>query len=417
MADTYRHGVYVSEIPTSLIPPRNVPTALPFVVGTAPIEDLDVKPINEPKLIYSYDEFVKTFGYDDDFSKYTLCEFAKAYFSLYAAAPVVFVNVYDPSVHKDANGNPDPTAVAKEDIIGGIDTTTGKKTGLELINDVFPMFRVVPGTIVAPKFSADPGVAVTMAAKASTINSHFKAMAIADVPMSVTKYSDVPAYKNDNGLTDEHLILCWPKLKIDDEQYWMSSHLAGLLAEIDADTGVPYKSPSNHSFRVTGALISTTDANGNTINTDVYLGPDEAGYLNGNGIVTTLNFIGGWKCWGNRTATYPGNTDVKDAFIPIRRMFNWIGNTLVLTAWQKLDMPITKRLIETIVDSFNIWLNGLQAREMILGGRVAFLESENPTTDVMDGIIKFHVYVTPPSPAREIDFIVEYDPSYIKSLF
>jgi phage tail sheath protein FI len=98
-------------------------------------------------------------------------------------------------------------------------------------------------------------------------------------------------------------------------------------------------------------------------------------------------------------------------------MFNWVGNTLVLTWWQRLDYPITRRNIETIVDSVNIWLNGLAAREYILGGRVEFREDENPITDVMDGIIKLHVYLTPPSPAREIDFILEYDPAYIQSLF
>ena len=35
----------------------------------------------------------------------------------------------------------------------------------------------------------------------------------------------------------------------------------------------------------------------------------------------------------------------------------------------------------------------------------------------MDGIITFHVYVTPPSPAREIEFVLEYDPDYLATLF
>jgi phage tail sheath protein FI len=98
-------------------------------------------------------------------------------------------------------------------------------------------------------------------------------------------------------------------------------------------------------------------------------------------------------------------------------MFNWIGNTLVLTIWQKTDYPVNRRLIETIVDSANIWLNGLAARQFILGGRVEFNESENVVTDLMNGNIKFHVYITPPSPAREIDFILEYDPEYLSTLF
>ena len=98
-------------------------------------------------------------------------------------------------------------------------------------------------------------------------------------------------------------------------------------------------------------------------------------------------------------------------------MFNWIGNTLTLTFWQKVDFPVNRRLVETILDSANIWLNGLSARQFILGGRIEFREDENPTTDLMDGIIRFHVYVTPPTPAREIDFILEYDPEYLKTLF
>ena len=54
---------------------------------------------------------------------------------------------------------------------------------------------------------------------------------------------------------------------------------------------------------------------------------------------------------------------------------------------------------------------------MILGGRVEVLPEENPTTDLMDGIIRFHVYATPPGPARELDFIIEYDPAYLETLF
>ena len=35
--------------------------------------------------------------------------------------------------------------------------------------------------------------------------------------------------------------------------------------------------------------------------------------------------------------------------------------------------------------------------------------------DLMAGIIKIHIYMTPPSPAQEIDFILEYDTSYVTS--
>ena len=98
-------------------------------------------------------------------------------------------------------------------------------------------------------------------------------------------------------------------------------------------------------------------------------------------------------------------------------MFNWVGNTLVTSFWSKIDNPANKRLIATVVDSANIWLNGLTASECLLGGRVEFRSDENTTTDLEDGKLHFHVYITPPSPAREIDFIQEYDPSYMDTLF
>lgn len=479
----YKHGVFIQEQPTALLPPRRISAGLPVVVGTAPVHTVEgQQPIEEPKLIYSYQEFVNTFGYSDDFASYTLCEFARVFLGLYGVAPAVFVNVLDPASHKtsltaqDATFDDediarpvhpgiltdpilkssdetvtyvkdtdysinlisgvisrlstgsiaaeasvkvtydyvDPSKVINNDIIGGIDETTGAKTGLELVSEVFPRFRLVPGQIAAPGWSQDPAVGVVMGAKAENINGSFKAVALVDVPITGTGapkfYREVPKWTVDYNYTDRQMAVCWPKLTLGKEEHWFSSHLAGLICSVDADQGdVPYKSPSNERLEINGVLPVDGE--------EVWLGPEEASYLNGQGIITALNFSGGWKCWGNRTGAYPGSTDVKDTFVPIRRMFNWVGNTLVLTWWQRLDYPITRRNIETIVDSVNVWLNGLTAREYILGGRVEFREDENPITDVMDGIIKLHVYLTPPSPAREIDFILEYDPAYIQSLF
>ena len=33
------------------------------------------------------------------------------------------------------------------------------------------------------------------------------------------------------------------------------------------------------------------------------------------------------------------------------------------------------------------------------------------------GIMKIHLYITPPSPAQEIDFTLEYDASYVEAAF
>ncbi|MCZ8520127.1 MULTISPECIES: phage tail sheath family protein [Paenibacillus] len=304
-----------------------------------------------------------------------------------------------------------PAAVTAAEIIGGVDSTTGKSKGLELLQQVFPRFGIVPGLVLAPGFSVDPTVAAVMVAKAGNINGHFKALAVTDIPTDIiTKYTDAPSWKRDNNYTSERQIACYPKVKLGDKQYHLSTQLAGVIGATDtANNDVPYVSPSNKALKAVGAVLED--------GTELYLGPDQAAYLNSQGIVTALNFMDGWKSWGNQTGAYPGSTDPKNAFIAIRRMFDWVSNTIILTYWQKVDSPGNNRLIETVTDSLNIWLNGLTSAGYLLGGRVEFQASENPVTDLMNGTYKFHVYLTPPGPAQEINFVLEYDPQYLQSLF
>lgn len=158
------------------------------------------------------------------------------------------------------------------------------------------------------------------------------------------------------------------------------------MNQVDAaNKDIPYVSPSNKSLQIDGACTVDGD--------EIFLGIDSAAYLNGQGIVTALNFIGGWRLYGNRTGAYPSSTYPKDAFINIRRMFNWVGNTLVTTFWSKIDDATNKRSIRSVVNSANIWFNGLTAIGALLGGRVEFRSDENAKTDLLDGIVKFHVYM------------------------
>ena len=53
----------------------------------------------------------------------------------------------------------------------------------------------------------------------------------------------------------------------------------------------------------------------------------------------------------------------------------------------------------------------------MLGARAELLAEENPVTDLMSGIMKIHIFLTPPSPAQEIDFTLEYDIDYMTAAF
>jgi phage tail sheath protein FI len=491
----YRHGVYISEVPTSLISPVACDSAIPVFIGTAPLhlsetglDGLERK-VNYPVLTYLYEEPVKKLGFIRDsskWSKYTLCECIYSQFALFAVQPAIFINVLDPDVHyveaelasfQVVNGQAnlgedimldtvlvkaaqdsgtalaagtdyslgwnddgeavlnvlpggalasaatvwasfrklDPDAVTANDIIGGYNVVSKKYEGLELINSIFPKYRLVIGEIVVPKFSSDPAVAAVMYAKANAVSGAFKAMALVDIPSNaegVTDYSDAPEWKNQKNLVYDKQIVCWPKVKLGDDTFHMSVQVAGLMGKVDSEnSGVPVAAFSNHNFQMDSCVLD----DGKEVSLDLYT---QTNYLNGEGIATAVNFTGGWRAWGVQTAAYPANTDVKDSMIPVRRMFNWVGNSIILTYHQKVDVPLLKRHIETIIDSVNVWLNGLASREFLIGHpHVEFAEDDNPTTDLLSGIARFHVYITPPPAMKELEFILEYDVSQIATLF
>lgn len=473
---SFFHGVRASQNETSASTPRNADSGIAFVVGTAPVHTVENGKVNVPILCNSYSEAVAALGYSDDWEKYSLCEMIDSHFKLYAVKPIVVVNVLNPATHTtlvdatmyDVNDRQiklpyeailssvvvqsssaakyekdkdygvfyqdnalivevipggaaeketaleitytkvDAAKVTKADVIGGYDVETKTYSGFELIDQVFPKFLIVPDLVLAPGWTTDSEVAAVMATKAEAINGLFGAKALIDADCeTVRHYSDVPAWRTKQGITSKAQIVFWPMGKLSDKTYHLSVQAAGLMAKVDGDNGgCPCESASNKKLQIDSIVLAD--------GTEVVMDINQANYLNSVGIVTAQNFIGGFVLWGNYTACYPTNMDVKDYFIPVSRMFNWVANSLILTYWSKTDRKMTRRLMDSIVDSVNIWLNGLVADEKLLGGRVEILDEENPTTDLMAGIIRFHLYITPPSPAQEIDFVLEYDVNYVQ---
>lgn len=312
----------------------------------------------------------------------------------------------------------DPSQVDKDDIIGGINAQTGDEEGLEVIERVYPVNRKVPGLIAATGWSEDVEVAAVMATKAGNINGLFRAVAILDIPVSgddaPTIYTDVPAYKNEKNLVDSMEHVLWPMLALGETEYRYSSQFTALIQQVTQSigNGVPYVSPSNHNIQCDRLITGELNAR-----KEVSLSLTKANYLNENGITTALNFSRGWTAWGNRNACYPGTTDTKDVFLTNRLMFNWLEAEFILSLWQKVDEAITRRLIETVEDSFNDRLNGLTSQGALLGGRIEFRKEDNPVSSVIDGKIAFKLYITPPPPAEEISGDFELDPDYFDVLY
>lgn len=95
----YRHGVYTTEQPTSLTVPINGTAGLQIVFGTAPIH-LTKDPaaaVNKPTIVYSFNEAVELLGYSYNWKKFTLCQSMDACFRVFNIAPIIYINVLDPS--------------------------------------------------------------------------------------------------------------------------------------------------------------------------------------------------------------------------------------------------------------------------------------------------------------------------------
>lgn len=482
----YKHGVYVSEVPTSLVAPIQGSAGLQVVFGTAPIhkaKNPDAA-VNTPVLCYSYKEAVEALGYDADFDKFTLCQSIDACFQVFNVAPVIFVNVLDPhnsrhtannsqetvavadgvaqygkscvllstmqvtdgdgallvagedyeASHNEEGGvtikliseealelesikvssvSLNPSAVTPADVVGSVDPSTGKETGLEIVRQIYPVLGMVPGLLLAPGFSHLPAVAAALQAKTEGINGVFSCSCILDIDSSTSGakvYTGVKAAKEALGAISAHAIACWPMGKVGDKIYYMSAILGAHLAFFDADNGdVPYDSPSNKAMRITGTCLKDGTA--------VMLDQQQANeVINAIGVVTAIN-ANGFKCWGNRTAAYPSTTDPKDMWIGVRRFFDWDGNNFIQTYFQKVDRPGNTRLIQSIVDSQNITGNGYVARGYCAGYRTVFNTDENPITELLNGHITVHTYLAPYVPAEFIENIREYDVSALQAAF
>lgn len=435
--------------------------------------------VNVPLLVNNYKEAVAAVGYDKDFAKFTLCEAISANFSVVGAGPLVLINVLDPAKHtaniesttiqvkagvavldvvgvipatldvkKDATAlkkdtdytvafnddgtvnivliadgagaqatnltvtgkRLDPSMVTAADIVGGVEVSTGKETGLEVVRQIYPKLSMTPGILIAPRYSADATVAAALQAKTKEINGVFGAVCIVDINSGedgATKYTDVKTAKEAQAVSAASAYAVWPYAKVGNVVYSGSSLAAALTAYTDAvNDDTPNVSPSNKTLAISAACLPD--------GTEVVLDQEQANTINGFGVATFLN-MNGFRLWGNNTAAYPGNTDPKDRWFSVRRFMTWAANSFILTYFQRVDSPANKRLIEAIVDSENVRGNGFVARGVCARYEIVFNEDENPTTDLLDGKLTFHQYITPYTPAEDIEDIIEFDPNALSA--
>lgn len=304
------------------------------------------------------------------------------------------------------------TADMTGQVIGGYSVRDGKSRGIELVDKAFFEAKVLPDILIAPGFSSDPGVAAALSAKAKSFSIVFRSFALCDLSAAAgTGYQDAVKEKDKSWTfqqTKERL--CWPMVESIGKRYHLSTHMAGRMSALAAESnGVPSEPASNKPLLADKAVLE----DGTPVTMDLNM----ANYVRGQGITTTLNFVDGFTSWGEYCACAPQNTDMKDMYCNIARMVNYIANTVILTFWAYTDRKLSPRLASSICSQIDIWLNGLKRKEHLLGGRCVLLSEENPIMDLMAGIVRPHIYLGVPGPAQEIEFVVECDVTYLENLF
>jgi len=380
------HGIQVSEKQTQIVAPVQVDSAVQVVVGLAPVNMGNLSDPLAPQIAYNYEEAVEKMGMNADHLTYTICESIKLSFATYNVSPLIMINVLDPTKHKQ------------------------QKTTVSV--------QMLEGKAQLPEEGVLlPSVQLTQTEEALTVGEDYllsfedgKAVIerieggkILEDTVTLTATYDV---LDPSAVEDEDILAGIAKIR---EIYPRFGMVPGTLL-VPGFSGKPEiynaMTAKTNSLNSVFRYHCLVDLDTETVTTydAAYAEKNKNNFV----IVTAIN-MNGWKAWGNRTACYPVNTDIKDCFIPCRRMYNWWANQFILSYFQKVDDPANRRLIESIVDSENIKGNAWKQRYMVAEARMVFDQEDNPTTDLINGIIRIGMLFSPYPPAEQILTTVEYD--------
>lgn len=476
----FTHGTRVREQESKIKGILAAKTPL-VIVGTATINQGDISCVNKPVLIQSAKDAATYFGGTNNIKGFSINEALYLANNVYNTYPIICINILNPESHKSTKteenlvlvekkvvlkelgiindetliiknaetslalskekykitfnsegkvevkvtteenitqitaeyNHLDLTKVKETDVIGSINPKTLEAKGLELLKEIFPKFSMIPGCVIAPDF-ATAKIALALDAKSNVIDNKWGSFSIPEI-LNTTKYGDVIDFKKKNNYIDEDQLIVFGTPYIANETFHASTVAALMLQSVDSkNDGVPFESPSNKNCKMHGIGYFE-----NEVFKKLNLSETEANLLNENGISTILSRSNGTVFWGNRTSVFQpgGNMDPKDMWITHKRMFKYIGNTIMLNNENEVDKPMTPSRCKSIETNINTWLTAMTNEGKLLGGRVEFLPEENPKNDLVMGKFKWHIYLGIITPGETLEFILEYDGDYLNTLF
>lgn len=300
----------------------------------------------------------------------------------------------------------DPSKVTDDDIRGGFDVDTQKRTGLELIKQGFNLFATDAKILLCPHFAEKAGVAASL----QTLANQIKAIAYIDAPQGTT-LSQALSGRGPKGTinfktSENRAHLFYPFVTGNrGTPESLATHAAGLRMYVDTAQGYWF-STSNHTLR---GVIGTEVVLTSRLDDE----QSETNLLNAVGITTVFNSFGtGFRLWGNRTAAYPTMTHISNFEVALRTG-DVIDESIVKASLQFVDLPIDNALLDALLESIATFMRTLRS---IVGFNVML----DPDADLVDAFSKGTVPIvydyTPKLPAELIDYTSVMTRKYLINL-
>lgn len=454
----YLHGVYGELVGSGLTTAVSVGT-LPVYFGLAPIHQLaDYSgKVNVPLVLTSDEMGQRIAGYSASWDKFTLSEPMYVHFrGANPVGPIVLINALDPDKHrgdsevskslvwsgKVAKIATDVAILKTVTIAGktvgtdfsvaydsegknliitdltdggiGVDTATYFEVDLSKVNAsdvvtaiksgiglVYESALAVPTILAAPGWSDQKTVADALKLAGKKINGHWSAFVFDDLDVAATHTIDAAIAKKGTEIRNApEESPCWP-MATDGVRYYHLSTLAVARSQaVDADNdNIPYETASNKQIAITGLVIKDSDTY-----KPVRFDKTEANRLNAEGIKTAIYWGGSWRLWGPHTGAYKyGAANVpEEVFDCSVRMAQYLSNGFQLRNGDKVDKPMHRAMVDTILDAEQEELDRLINQGALLHGTISFLPDSNPDSDIMEGQFVLDAQYTTVPPGRAI---------------
>lgn len=478
----YKHNISTKRDTAAPITTEKSVYGIQVVVGTAPVNLLEdpAAAVNQPLFANNITEAKKLLGWSEDFAAYTLLQSAYVSFVKFACAPVVFINVLNPAVHKAT------VAAASQTLTDG--SVTIEQAGI-LMDSVAVTYGVddteaIKGTDYVSTFNDDGNLVIAATpdgalASLTTIKVGYNkidpsAVTASDIiggtdasgnrkgidviDIVYNKLHVVPSMILAPGFSKNPAVAAALEAKaeligslvtshtfVDIEssttRVWTGVQAAKSLMGVNSrwvTAGWPMAKVGNYKIYASAVIAAayqricvengdvparSADNTSARIDgvcledgTEINMDTDQVNNYINAYGVVSFNYIDGWKVWGSNSTAYPDDKSPNNRFTKCVLMGNYLENRFKTEYISSIGKNGSPKEIESIVTNYNMTLNAL-VPERLAGAEIQFIKSENPTSEMIEGRYKFHTAYADYTPVEWIENQFTWDASILEASF